>query len=48
LKVLFMSDYRVAPAAEKVSHSEERLLQKPFSGATLMQTVREVLDGRTP
>jgi PAS domain S-box-containing protein len=47
LKVLFMSDYRVVPAAEKVSGLEGRLLQKPFSGATLMQTVRDVLDGRT-
>ena len=47
LKVLFMSGYQVVPAAEKVSGLEERLLQKPFSGATLMQTVRDVLDGRT-
>ena len=47
LKVLFMSDYRVVPAAEKVSGLEGRLLPKPFSGATLMQTVRDVLDGRT-
>jgi two-component system cell cycle sensor histidine kinase/response regulator CckA len=47
LKVLFMSGYQEAPMADRrVFGLEERLLLKPFSGVTLMQMVREALDGR--
>jgi two-component system, cell cycle sensor histidine kinase and response regulator CckA len=47
LKVLFMSGYRGAPAADrKVSGLGEQLLLKPFSVAKLTQAVREALDGR--
>jgi YesN/AraC family two-component response regulator len=47
LKVLFMSGYQEAPMADRrVFGLEERFLQKPFSGVTLTQMVREVLDGR--
>jgi DNA-binding NtrC family response regulator len=47
LKVLLMSDSQAVLAAEKDSGLKERVLQKPFSGVKLMQTVRDVLDGRT-
>jgi hypothetical protein len=33
-------------ADRRVFGLEEKLLLKPFSGVTLMQTIREALDGR--
>jgi two-component system cell cycle sensor histidine kinase/response regulator CckA len=47
LKVLYMSGYRGAPAADRrFSGLGEQLLLKPFSIAKLTQAVREALDGR--
>ncbi len=47
LKVLFMSSYQENGSAyRKGSGLGEQLLLKPFSGVTLTQTVRGVLDGQ--
>jgi FixJ family two-component response regulator len=43
-RVLFMSGYAQPVLGDEVTNGNFRLIEKPFDEATLLRTVREVLD----
>jgi two-component system, cell cycle sensor histidine kinase and response regulator CckA len=48
LKCLYMSAYESRPGSRKIDVEPVVLFQKPFTGAVLLQKVREILEARPP